>query len=301
MATALKRKTSLDKNGVPKGSPEKGQFKCFHCEEILEEKEFYNSYSNAYKTKMPICKKCLLELFLNYKEKYESSHKSLFRICGMLDIYYYPTIIDTICDKVKDNPKMGETYILQEYIKQINSLPQYQNLSFQDSDVVNKEANVANIKITTSQQNELNWGRGYNPKQYERLNYKYEHLCKDSPHELSSDQIVLRNICKEDLRNEELIADCKDNSKSSSTLMNMIKLNGLDGKSRQKADNEKSVETFGLFIKKIEETMPADLYTDKRAYADWEGRGDYYKEQYIRPLRNMIENRRDFPNVKKSK
>lgn len=279
---------------INKNKQEVVKYRCFSCEEELNDGLFYNSNSKAYKNKMPICKNCVTKLFETYLKEYKSAQKAMFRICGLLDIYYSKTLVDNISE-TKDNMS-----IIKAYMRQINSLPQYKDKCFQDSDIKDKIVNVDTISVGSNEENRKKWGKGYSDEEYERLNDKYDEWIKTSPHNVEGDIIILKNICKMDLKSEELLAEDKDNSKIMSTLMNMIKTAGLDGKSRKKAsDEDKANESFGCFIESIEKIMPADKYEDEKLYADWTGKGKYYDEYYIRPLRNMVENRRDFPDVEK--
>lgn len=56
----------------------------------------------------------------------------------------------------------------------------------------------------------------------------------------------------------------------------------------------KSTETFGLWIKDIEELEPAEWHQDNTIYKDMDNLDFYFQNYFVRPIRNFITGSRDF-------
>lgn len=102
--------------------------KCSRCHRPFKKTDFYKTYSQVYTSDgfMPICKKCLYELFLQYLEAYGGDTKcAIQRICMLFDIYYDERIFET-----SNSPDIE--VILGNYMKRLNMV-QYQNKTFDNS------------------------------------------------------------------------------------------------------------------------------------------------------------------------
>lgn len=101
---------------------------CTRCHRRFSTNSFYKTYSelqtdNGY---MPICKKCLYNLFLQFLKKYEGDTKKAWkRLCMLFDIYYSDNLFNS-CDS--DNLET----IIGNYMKRLN-MNQYKNKTFEDT------------------------------------------------------------------------------------------------------------------------------------------------------------------------
>lgn len=114
---------------------EKTQY-CFYCGKTLVPSSFYKSNSiiaeNNHK-KMWVCKQCTLKIYNRLLEVTEDKYYSLYRICQMLDIYFNENLAKTaITQEEKDED--GAISPIKFYIQKINSLPQYTDKTFANTD-----------------------------------------------------------------------------------------------------------------------------------------------------------------------
>lgn len=140
-------------------------------------KSFYISNSIIYgnKRRLPICKECVWSLYDSFLvESNEDEQVALYRVCRLLDIPYLETPYQSALNESETNG--GNVF--KTYMKNINSLKQYINYTFENGDSIDKEEQelkeVEAIKDSLSdrdKQNELDVIRilGYDPFESENL------------------------------------------------------------------------------------------------------------------------------------
>lgn len=99
---------------------------------------YYVSNSVIYqnKSKLPICKECVWRLYDEFVGETDCDEQvALYRICRLLDFPYLQTPFDSAVDEAEKNG--GNT--LKVYLKNINSLKQYQEYTFENGDSIDKE------------------------------------------------------------------------------------------------------------------------------------------------------------------
>lgn len=165
MAEAKKRgrpkgsKNRKETRGRPKGSKNKPKmeeiaagilqdkegkkyYTCTCCGRPLEEKHFYNSYSIANKAikKCNVCKECMLSLCQALSEESSDIKVGVFRTCRTLDYPYLEGAYQGALKSVKFDVgvTLGENArkVFGQYMKNINSLPQYRTMTFENGDNV---------------------------------------------------------------------------------------------------------------------------------------------------------------------
>lgn len=69
---------------------------CSRCERMKSEKAFYSVKNNRIypKGRLPICKKCINDLYFFFAEEYEDAYKAMRKICQLFDIYYDSDIVE---------------------------------------------------------------------------------------------------------------------------------------------------------------------------------------------------------------
>ena len=138
---------------------------CTNCHKQKTITQFYNSRSKLFEKdgKLPICKKCLKEM-IDYNDI-----QTVYNLLKQLDIPYLYMVWNTALKN------KGDT--LGNYIRQINSLPQYEELSWKDSDFTGENKHESNTdknnqeKIYSKQ-----WMGDYTENEIEYLDNYYEEL-----------------------------------------------------------------------------------------------------------------------------
>lgn len=275
------------------------KYTCFKCYESFTEIQFYLSNSDFY-YKVPVCKECLYKIFETRLSQNGSISKTMIGMCSEMNTFFSNSLLDSCIDDV--NSKNGEKVaVFKYYMRQVNSQAPYRGLTFKDSEIPNNlfgvSSNLDSSNMLSLDENKIKWGYNYTPEDYAYLNAKYDEWCITSPHDLISDITGIRDICKQEL----YLSKNPDDAKATKTKYDLIKACGLDGKSLRNEekgrDNVLEME-LGKWIEEIEHTEPCDLWDDKKKYVDMSGRDEYYKNQYIRPMRNICMGKKDFPKVR---
>lgn len=152
---------------MPRGRPKKKSvekiveekiiesFNCTCCGETKKSAEFYKSNSIIYKAKKicQVCKKCIFELCKELCDESEDVQVGIFRLCRHLGMPYLESVYNSAreeveaemesevlaeikkngIDNIEEQPLDG-IRVFRKYIKNINSLPQYQGLNFENGE-----------------------------------------------------------------------------------------------------------------------------------------------------------------------
>ena len=165
---------------------------CSSCMEVKLRDEYYNSYSdfNKGRGKLPICKECLWKYCESVKKKKKSIYVAMSIICRFCDIPYYQTVVDGAIKEVetRDGENFDETNVdsclsvIKRYFKNANSLHQYVDKVYRDSDsnaveMIGEKAldvKLAEVRATETDSDEINKKRvihklGYDPFERDSL------------------------------------------------------------------------------------------------------------------------------------
>ena len=152
MATRVKfdpvtgEKYTIEVESTSKASPKEKlkkekQVRCFLCNRDLNGEKFYrsNSVLMAFHTdagnvpRTLLCKTCCDDLYNLLVDKYDDPRISAYLFCQLLDIYYNADVFETAIK----NSVADRTSLIGNYMSIVNALPQYRQLSFQDSPKTN--------------------------------------------------------------------------------------------------------------------------------------------------------------------
>ena len=295
--TPIKRTKKMEEVKSVKKKKDLKKYVCFKCEQEMDDSNFYNSYSKAHKL-IPICKDCFKKLFDEYTEDNNSSSRALWKMCSMFDIYYSQIIVDSTLDRSKKENWQNQR-IIGDYMRVINSSPQYKNLTFYNSDESTLHAQIENIPTDSSMEvYEKEWGFGYTSKDYERLSDIYTEW-KNGTVVSSVTQISLtRDLCKVCLQIEKAIAKNENTKDLMMQKSNLIKQLAIDPASLQKFKQEESAnQCWGMEIKDIEETTVAEYIENQKMYRDVNGIEKYFKIHVKRPFLNLALGHKDYPDI----
>lgn len=136
------------------------KLKCTACGKIKDADKFYKSYSFLYKcngdSRMSICKDCLLELYAKYLEKHRDRRKAVYEVCKKVDTCYLDTLFEAAELQVNKTQKGRKPNVCRIYFQKANSLNQYQDLTFDNSeslDYVSTEQKIKNIEESSESEN----------------------------------------------------------------------------------------------------------------------------------------------------
>lgn len=109
--------------------------KCTCCgQEKTIERNYYKSNSLVYKglpeSRIGVCKECILSIYDYYFKKNEDSRMAVYLTCRKLDVVYIENVYTASLSEANNKG----SHIYQIYMKNINSLNQYSNFTFDESD-----------------------------------------------------------------------------------------------------------------------------------------------------------------------
>lgn len=146
--------------------------KCATCEKDKVLTAYYSSSSKMFLDgKVPICKGCISE------QINENDVSTIKRILRQIDKPYIKMVWDSALQAKGDS--------FGVYMKMVNSLPQYKELTYDDSIETSPKENIfekESSKIHSNSNFEVTekiidkWGFGYEPEEYQQFERKYNKL-----------------------------------------------------------------------------------------------------------------------------
>lgn len=217
--------------------------------ELLIETNFYNSSSKFHADgRLPICKDCLEDMI----DVYDVS--TLHNVLRQID---KPYIHD-----VWESCKERDGNAIRNYFRQINSLHQYKEKTWEDS-VFPKGYNsgekpikqyVPQVDFKVSPELVVKWGSNYTPEEYMRLEQFYEDMQRSYEIETASHVDYLKKICRVSLKMDEALDNddvdsYKKLSDSYDKLMHSAKFTAVQ---RSASDRSGGMNTFSEFYEFME-------------------------------------------------
>lgn len=298
MPRSRQKKVVLESTGdLPYG---KGY--CRKCQKIKIESDFYKATDVELDKngKMSICKDCINDLYVStLKSENNSIQKSILRLCRMLNVKYDESAIDNAIGLMKskqaDETKLFGYYRLSLLTTNRTSVSDTTvDLTYRDNPIINLNS-VAPSEFEVSEYVKDFWGAGYTTEEYRWLEKTLDEWKKTHKCDTKAEEILFREIVFKQFEIEK----ARENNSSTASLVkelqDIMKTAAVDPAKANIAGAGKSQDTFGMFIKAIEETEPAELFGEEReAFKDFQGIEKYFEKYVTRPLKNFITMSRDF-------
>jgi hypothetical protein len=281
---------------------------CRKCKEEKTEDKFYSAtdtflVSNGF---FSICKSCCGEIFKNKLNSETDIKKAIYQTCKILNVAYIPDAIDSAIlqlESKKEDGKEGNIDslwgIYKSKIGQFFRVSKSISQTFEPS--IGNEFNKEDEQIIIEQEGEdfslyLNrtWGKGLSIEDYEFLeselaNWKQSHKC-DTYSELK----LMILICHSQLDIRKAREEGGDTKTLIKSYQELIKTSNLSPAQADMTQAGKANETYGMWIKDIENLTPAEYWKDNKIFADVDGLKKYFDDYFLRSIRNFITGSRDF-------
>lgn len=286
-------------NSFEKPIEEQTEFYCSHCGKKYKrlKNNFLASQSPLYKnTKyMPICKKCVAELFEYYKEKLGNEKQAVRRICMKFDIWFSEELY-----KASKNVSKDYTCITS-YIARSNLL-QYAGKTYDDTiaeeesiGIIKSESDLEEVNkssdtnISISGRIMKSWGFGYEPEEYKMLEEHYKMLTTQFTNADGVQDALIKDLCVLNVLKQRAVKQQKfDNvDKVMKMYHSTMKAGGLKPRNAAEGIDDESA-TWGTFIRDVENYSPADIYQDKKMFKDFEQVKEYFNRFILRPMKNFF-------------
>lgn len=261
---------------------------CLKCRKRLSIQEFYNATDIFYSdSKFPVCKSCIERII----EGFDNQLDGLLLVLRSLD---KPFIIDNYKGDYKS------------YIRQVNSLPQYRNKSWDDSNFgynttsfktklieSKEELQEGNIEFTEEEMQELInfWGRGFTKEDYEFLQNEYERLVNSYECDTYAMELLFQEASHQRLTIKKKREKGESVDKELKTLQDLLGSANIKPVQETGA-NAAEQATFGTLIKKWENERP--IPEPDPQWEDVDGISKYVKAWFFGQLTKMLGMKNEF-------
>lgn len=254
------------------------KFRCTRCGAIHKKQRgnFPISHSPLFKMNggfLPICNKCLDELFDHYREALGDGQEAVRRLCMKFDIYWSPEIY-AITYKSSTSVSRIRSYIaktnLIKYIEKtyddtldeevtrttVEDARQMEDEYGVDPSVMNRPMAAPGEVKLPSKETILFWGSGFKPEFYHELELRYDRWTKGLKKPIDrATEALYKQICIAEATVNKNIMMGK-NIESSQEMLNKL-LGSLNLKPNQKEDASGIDQTpMGVWIRRWEEKRP---------------------------------------------
>lgn len=247
---------------------------CAKCKKSQALGNFYNANSSFfYDGKLHLCKTCVTEITEN--EGFEG-FQSLMKMINK------PIYTDLYKGDIGD------------YIRQMNSLPNYRSKVYEDSDMFTEAKAITSVqraKPTDLSEEDLMdsedfWGVGYTEQHYIYLNSEYGDYLNRYEVDSKTMENLIREIClvQLDIRVARTSKkDVKNELKAYNDLLTAANLKPVQETGAQASEMQSS---FGLFIKKLEDERPVS--EPDAAWKDVNNIGKYIRTYFFGNMAKMF-------------
>ena len=268
---------------------------CQACNHTKLERNFYKSNSpkyagDIYHGRAPFCKKCIKEK-IYMKNGMLDKKEFLFVLKTYLDLPFFNKVFLKCLEDTRET--------LWAYITTLNLNAKTRNLTWIAGETEEKaeadiKVNEDNSKIT--EEMKMDWGKGFSYDEYEFLDNELFEWEKTYKYGKRAELILLKEICMTLLRIRKVREGDGDEdvSKLQKDLQDLLKTASIDPAKANIADNGKSLDSFGVWIKDIENKRPAEWFEEQDKYKDMDGFVKYIENYIVRPIRNFLTGNRDF-------
>lgn len=282
---------------------------CRKCQKLLSENSFYDCTDNKLidaNGKFSVCKNCVQKLYDGFYQETGSLEKAIHKLCTSLNVKYSNEAasatqaqIATLVEQGKAIHSIFGTY--KSKLVAVNpSMDKSTEMDLTYSDMgtiyVEKESVIEEIPIP---QDVIDfWGDDISREDILFLEKEYTNFKQTHKADTRAEVVLLKQTCFNllDIKKARLNGD--DTSKLVKELQDLMKNLAISPNIANAANTaSKGSETFGLWIKDIEEKEPAQwLATDPRGdmYRDVGNVEKYFQEYLVRPLKNFILGSKDF-------
>ena len=246
---------------------------------------------------MSICKTCVNEIFdYNLLVSGNNLNDAIYKTCRTLNVMYLESVVDSL--KLHLNKKEEKGLKVEIFGLYKSHLGRWISLNKGVPATFNENKNVfvrdENNDVLTDETEEDKeylikmWGDGFTKEDYSFLEHELAQWQGSHSSNSHGEIVLLKEICyvQLDLRNSRM-GTVKDTSSSLKKLIEAMKAGGFDPAKVSQANSGTNKETWGMFLKVIEETTPAEYFKDKELYKDFDNQDTYFQNYIRRPAINF--------------
>lgn len=229
---------------------------CHHCNEYLSRDSFYTDKNNA-SGLFFICKKCVLEIVeqrKNKSDKPNETKESVKKMLQIMDLPYIDDLYDGCCQDVANevNEKNRKAPFLQ-YLTIIKSLPQYRGKTWKDSDAEIEDGVSSNRKV--KQATIKRFGQGLSNEDYIFLQDQYEDWITRYECKTKAQEELFERLCFKKLEIFKATRDGKSTKDLDASYQELMKTANITPR-QNSLDTLSEGQTLGQLIEKWETERP---------------------------------------------
>lgn len=246
---------------------------------------FYTTNSRFHTFKRThLCKQCILDHCVNDIGKVE-----LTKLKDVLREINRPFLFDlweSANEKKPDSP-------LGEYFKNITSLPQYKELTWDNSIFGEVAYKMEDVAIDFFEMESV-WGSGYTNAEYKFLNDAYRNWTTRYKCTEYGEEVLFKEMTYMQLDIKRDRENGRDVIKKNEALQKLMKSANVQPADSVAANSDENKNAYGVWVRDIEKYRPAEYWQDKKKYFDYFGLREYMERFVLRPLKNLLTGSRDF-------
>lgn len=248
--------------------------------------------NNGYVT---VCKNCTDKYYYQVVDFFSGNEeKAIERICGLYDWFYdeyavaasrrisadrsrigaYPAKLN-----LRQSADSGSTFLDYIKLKANEAIDTYERL----------EEVKQNDPASISDRTVKKWGLGYTPEEYDLLNSHYKTLKDQASDDLVTENLI-RELCTIKVQQSRslILGEVDKYVKLTDLYQRTLGNANLKPKNNKETELSAQSDMFGTWARDIEKYAPADFFSDKKIYKDYDGLGDYFNRFIVRPFKNLI-------------
>jgi hypothetical protein len=298
----LRSRRIIEKEILDEEKEEKKEFLyCRKCQENKKPTDFHDAVDHFLDKngKFSICKECINLIFDGFmKTSGNSISESIYKTCRTVNVLYSEKVVESLKLHLSKNEEKGRSYepfgLYKSHLGKYLSLNKSILGIFEENVVFMKPENEKELEFESEDFKEYLkkfWGDSLLREDYEYLEselarWKKTHSCQNA-----AEETLLREICFNNLEIRKARTEGKETGTLVKKLQELMKTANL---ANQSASGNSQQETFGLWIKEIEQTTPAEWWEDHQIFKDVDGVIKYIENYFVRAIRNFITSTKDF-------
>lgn len=278
---------------------------CRKCQRTLPASSFYSATDTFLDSNgiMSICSDCIDKIYTDILLVTNSIPASVKRVCRMLNVAFVPSAMDAATKDAQTREANGSkaSRFFGKYKSRIINMlrtgihDNSVDMTYKEDGVMvaSNETVITHNDTPDFEQLKKFWGTdsrddiGFLEREMGRYRSGY---VLDTP----AQETLVKELCYLILeidkdRKQDKSVDSK--LKSLSALMNSM---GISPNMESAASGGKASEAFGVWIRDIEETTPAEWYKDKSIHADVDNVEEYAEKYIVSPIRSFITGNKEF-------
>lgn len=275
---------------------------CMGCGHDLPIEELYyvGDKSGTYTNEgyLPYCKTCCDMIAEDYLKEFKSPEACVYYTCAINDVPFIRSVYESMESYIENkgikSPKFFKLYMNQYLL--VKSKKSWKATRFADTDVALgdiKKIQKTDVVLKQEMESlELDWGKQAEYDDYSFLEYKFDTYVEGR--ELTpAMESTIRLLCLAELEIRKGKENNLDTTNAEKRVMEYYKRLKMDNftNSANKTDDEKFIEGR---IALIERSKPAEVYEDKKLYADFQGFEQYGEDHLYRPLKNLLLGQKEY-------